>query len=463
GYKTPLDAFERGPREKLLYVTCPTGDGRRPDYLATVDVDPQSCTYSQVIDRLYMPHTNDELHHSGWNACSSCFGDSTKCRKYLVLPCLYSSRVYAIDVHTDPKHPKIHKVVSVDDVKKTGLSTLHTTHCLPSGEVMISTLGDLNDNNLGNFLMIDVHEWKVKGTWVDLKDGAKFGYDYWYQPRHDVMISTEWGVPKNIFAGFSPDDVAAGFSFEFAIHNLQIWAECERVGTMTLVIEGQIPFEVRFLHNPDATDAYVGCALSSTVFRIFKTSTGDWLAEKVIAVPSKKVSNWILQTMPGLITDILISLDDKYLYVSSWLHGDVRQYNITVRNKPVLIGQVFLGGSISKGGPVTVTDDSELKEQPEPLILRGKKVEGGSQMLQLSLDGRRLYATTSLYSRWDKQFYPDLLKNGASLIQIDVDIVKGGLKVNQNFGIDFGAEPGGPVLAHEMRYPGGDCSSDIWI
>ncbi len=31
-------------------------------------------------------------------------------------------------------------------------------------------------------------------------------------------------------------------------------------------------------------------------------------------------------------------------------------------------------------------------------------------MIQLSLDGKRLYVTNSLYSPWDKQFYPDLAK-----------------------------------------------------
>lgn len=31
-------------------------------------------------------------------------------------------------------------------------------------------------------------------------------------------------------------------------------------------------------------------------------------------------------------------------------------------------------------------------------------------MLQLSLDGKRLYVTTSLFSAWDQQFYPDLCK-----------------------------------------------------
>ena len=54
-------------------------------------------------------------------------------------------------------------------------------------------------------------------------------------------------------------------------------------------------------------------------------------------------------------------------------------------------------------------------------------------------------------------------RNGASMVQVDVDTEKGGLTLNKNFGINFGMEPGGPALAHEMRYPGGDCSSDIWI
>ncbi len=64
----------------------------------------------QVLHRLNMPYVGDELHHSGWNSCSSCFGDSSKCRNRLILPCLGSSRVYVIDVETDPKAPKLFKV-----------------------------------------------------------------------------------------------------------------------------------------------------------------------------------------------------------------------------------------------------------------------------------------------------------------------------------------------------------------
>ena len=49
------------------------------------------------------------------------------------------------------------------------------------------------------------------------------------------------------------------------------------------------------------------------------------------------------------------------------------------------------------------------------------------------------------------------------MLMVDVDTEKGGLTLNRDFSVDFGKEPHGPALAHEMRYPGGDCSSDIWI
>lgn len=61
-----------------------------------------------------------------------------------------------------------------------------------------------------------------------------------------------------------------------------------------------------------------------------------------------------------MMTDILISLDDRYLYFSNYLHGDVRQYDISEPSKPKLVGQIFLGGSIINDGPVKVIEDKEL-------------------------------------------------------------------------------------------------------
>merc|ERR1711922_46670 len=135
----------------------------------------------------------------------------------------------------------------------------------------------------------------------------------------------------------------------------------------------------------------------------------------------------------------------------------------TDTRNPKLVGQIFLGGSILKGGPVTVTGDTELSVQPQVRYAQGKRIYGAPQMLQLSLDGKRLYVTTSLFSPWDKQFYPDMCDKGSMLFIIDVDHENGGMKLNEDFLVDYANEPGGPSLAHEIRYPGGDCTSDIYL
>uniref|UniRef100_A0AAQ5YJE9 Methanethiol oxidase n=1 Tax=Amphiprion ocellaris TaxID=80972 RepID=A0AAQ5YJE9_AMPOC len=485
-------AFYR-PREEIVYLPCiyRSTEILKPDYLATVDVDPKSPTYSQVIHRLPMPNLRDELHHSGWNACSSCFGDASKTRNRLILPSLISSRIYVVDVGTNPRAPKMQKMVEpVDLFWKCGLANPHTSHCLGSGQIMISCMGDPAGNGKGGFVLLDGETFEVLGNWEHPGEAAPFGYDFWYQPRHNVMISTEWGAPKALVNGFDPAHVKEGL-YGSSLH-VWDWTTHRKLQTLDLGEDGAIPLEVRFLHDPSATEGYVGCALKSTVFRFYKTPKGDWAAEKVISVPSKKVEGWMLPEMPGesvspdtfllylspvcltrltchlsvctgLITDILISLDDRFLYFSNWLHGDIRQYDITDRRNPRLVGQVFLGGSLVTDGPVKILEDPENQPQPRPRIIQGKRIPGSPQMLQLSLDGRRLYVTTSLFSGWDKQFYPDMIREGSVMMQIDVDTVNGGLSLNENFLVDFGKEPDGPALAHELRYPGGDCTSDIWL
>jgi selenium-binding protein 1 len=185
--------------------------------------------------------------------------------------------------------------------------------------------------------------------------------------------------------------------------------------------------------------------------------------DKVIDILPKKVSGWDSDYINGMITDIVISLDDKYLYLNNWLHGDVRQYDITDPAHPKLTGQLFLGGKILKDSKIKVLEDLELKEQPDPVYVKGRRIFGGPQMMQLSLDGKRLYISSSLFSPWDRQFYPETVEHGATIVKIDIDTEKGGMKLDENFLVDFGKEPDGPLLAHEMRYPGGDCTSDIWL
>jgi len=228
---------------------------------------------------------------------------------------------------------------------------------------------------------------------------------------------------------------------------------------------GIAPLETRFMHDPKRCEGFVGCCLNANVFRFYKKQPSDekFTCEKVIDVPAKQVSGWMLPEVNGMITDILLSLDDRFLYFSCYLQGDVRQYDISDPANPKLTGQVFLGGVIVSDSNVKVTQDLELKQQPDPVYVKRRRLYGGPQMLQLSLDGKRLYVSSSLYSPWDKQFYPEMVKKGGTIVLLDVDTVNGGMKLNESFLVDFADEPNGPALPHEMRYPGGDCTSDIWL
>lgn len=85
---------------------------------------------------------------------------------------------------------------------------------------------------------------------------------------------------------------------------------------------------------------------------VFLTTNNLSNFKVAISVEPLKVENWILPEMPGLITDFLISLDDRFLYFSNWLHGDIRQYNIEDPRTPVLTGQLHVGGLVQKGSHV---------------------------------------------------------------------------------------------------------------
>ncbi len=442
GYASPEEAM-KADQEKLLYtVALYVGTGiEEPDYLATVDVDPGSPMYTQVIHRLPMPYVGDELHHFGWNACSSCHGDASKSRKFLILPGIRSSRIYIVDT-SEAKAPKMHKVIEPEEIKeKANLTAPHTVHCLANGQVMISMLGDSEGNGPGGFLLLD-ENFDIAGRWEQQADAMKFNYDFWYQPRHNIMVSSEWAAPKTFYPGFDLKDVSAG-NYGQQLHFWD-WQKHDIIHSVNLGEEGLIPLEVRFHHNPDSTHGYVGAALSSNIWHWHK-SNGNWDVSKAVDVPSVDLEGWPFP-VPSLITDLLLSLDDRYLYFSNWLHGDIRQYDLSDPAHPKLTGQVWCGGLLGKSGEVN-----------------GQKLAGGPQMLQLSLDGKRLYVTSSLFSTWDNQFYPDLAKTGSYILQIDCDTENGGLSINENFYVDFGKEPKGPARAHEMRYPGGDVTSDIWF
>ncbi|MFC6765626.1 selenium-binding protein SBP56-related protein [Natrinema soli] len=446
GYSTPQAAIEEGERERLAYVmSLYVGtDVDAPDFVAVVDLDPDSDTYCEIVDRIELPNRGDELHHFGWNACSSsCHMEGLE-RRHLIVPGQRSSRIHVIDAQ-DRRNPELETVIEPEEVFEHDLSAPHTVHCIPDGEILISMLGDADGELPGGFLELN-EDFEIEGRWEPPGE-IEMNYDYWYQPRQNVMVSSEWAAPKTYYPGFDLDDVEAG---EYG-QRLHFWDWEDRTVEQTIDLgeEGLIPLEVRFLHTPESTHGFVGAALSSNVFHFWRDesaadSEGKYRAEKVIDFEAREHDDWDMP-VPALPTDILISMDDRYLFGSNWLHGEVWMYDISDPANPRRADSLSVGGTFG-----------EVQE------VRGRELSAGPQMVQLSLDGERLYWTTSLFSSWDEQFYPEEGERGSVMLKADVDPRKGTLELDEDFLVDWGECPAGPARAHEIRWPDGDCTSDVW-
>jgi selenium-binding protein 1 len=204
--------------------------------------------------------------------------------------------------------------------------------------------------------------------------------------------------------------------------------------------------ELRPAHDPNKAYGFAGVVtslkdLSASVWLWYREG-GAWAIRKVIEVPAEPADPALLPPLlqgfgavPPMITDINLSLDDRFLYVSCWVSGELRQYDVSDPFQPRLTGSVHLGGIVRKAA------------HPRSGVLNG-----GPQMVEISRDGRRVYVTNSLYRAWDDQLYPEGIRGWA--VKLDVEPT-GGMRLDPNFFVDFG-----PERPHQIRLQGGDASSD---
>ena len=440
GYASPEVARQQPPEHFVYVASLYEGTGiNRPDFIAVVDVDPESSTYGQIVHRTEMPNIGDELHHFGWNACSSACHSQLE-RDTMIVPGLRSSRIHILDI-SEPRAPRIKNVIEGEEIKeKLGLSAPHTVHCMPGDIVTISMLGDADGNTPGGFAVLDARDFSIAERWERDAGGIEFMYDFWYQPRQNALISSEWGAPNTFLDGFNPADVAAG---KYG-RKLHFWDLDRRakVQTIDLGDEGLIPLEIRWQHDPDSAQGFVGATLSSNIIH-FRRDNGSWEVNKAIDVANEELQGWPLEGgVPGLITDLVLSLNDKDLFFSNWLHGDIRHYDVSDPTNPQLKSQVWLGGLLGRDGG-----------HPKA---RGP-LNGGPQMIQNSLDGDRVYATNSLFSTWDNQFYPGI---EGWLVKLDRQ-PDGTYALDPSFFVDFHEQADG-ARPHEIHLPGGDCTTEIF-
>ena len=442
----------KAPAEKLAFTLMLSPDGTKPDGLAVIDVDPKSKTYSKILHSLFMPNLGDEFHHFGWNACSASLspltGHAFLERRYLIIPGIKSSRIYIIDVK-EPLKAKIHKIIEADEIMaKTGYSRPHTIHCGPEG-IYVSTLGgggkDGTDGPPGIFIM-DCETFDILGRYEMDRGAQEKGYDFWWNLPRDYMVSSEWGLPPQYENGIVAEDLLSN-KYGHSIHFWDLRAR-KNVQTIDLGANHQMALEIRPAHDPAKEYGFCGVVvdtsnLEGAVFTWWRKEDGTFEAKKTITIPPVAADPDDLpellkgfSAVPPLVTDIDLSLDDKYLYVACWGTGEMHQYDVSDPMNPVFNGKVEIGGIVTK-----------TKHK------NGKEFGYGPQMLEVSRDGKRVYWTNSLYSSWDDQFYPG--ERGGAMVMADV-AENGDFSLNKDFWVEF---PEG-YRSHQIRLEGGDCSTD---
>jgi selenium-binding protein 1 len=458
-YRTPAEAIA-APPERLAYVAAFDSQGRSKDAMTVIDCDPSSPEYGTVVGWSELPTAGNELHHFGWNACSSALCHEGHHghleRRYLVVPGLRTSRTYILDTRPDPRAPQVVRTIEADELAaKAGYSRPHTLHCGPGG-IFMSALGGANGNEgPGGVALLDHETFDVVGAWELDRGDQYLAYDVWWHLLHDTVITSEWGTPSMIEDGLDPEDLL-GRRFG---HHLNFWSLSERklLQRVDLGDEHQMVLELRPAHDPRQTWGFVGVVisvedLSASVWLWHRDEghDGRWEVQKVITIPAEPADPDDLPpalkpfgAVPPLVSDIDLSVDDRWLYVSCWGTGELKQYDVSDPFRPRETGSVRLGGIVGRA-PHPARPDAPLG--------------GGPQMIEISRDGRRVYVTNSLYAAWDDIFYPGGV--GAWVAKLDADTPGGGLAVDRRFfphGEDFRG-----LRVHQTRLQGGDASSDSY-
>ena len=271
-------------------------------------------------------------------------------------------------------------------------------HC-GTDAIYMNALGAPDGGGPGGIFRLDHDTFEVLGPWEADRGQQQLAYDFWWHLGHDTVITSEWGTPNMVTEGLNPELLLGG----------QVRPPAARVrpehpqappDASTWASEYQMVLELRPAHDPRKAYGFAGVVisledLSASIWTWYLEGGngkkgGEWKAKKIIDIPAVPADPALLPPLlkgfgavPPLVSDINLSLDDRYLYVSCWGTGDLLQYDVSDPFAPVFKGKVSIGGIVAHAAH---------PGSPE------KPRNGGPQMVELSRDGRRVYFTNSLYS-----------------------------------------------------------------
>jgi selenium-binding protein 1 len=360
--------------EKILYVFCVDADAKDNDFLAVIDVDPDSPRYGQITYQLDVGSSGNETHHFGF----------TDDRTHIWGCSLFSSRIFIINVAENPAQPKLEKVLE-DIPGQTGLAGPHSPYALP-GRMLLSFLSGKDGG-----LPAGLAEFTNDGKFIrrlDLPQDAPYMYDVAVQPDLNRMVTSSFTPMGNYKKPLAEMDLK-NFGKE-----LLVWDFRERK-VLTKLTTGAAPLECRWSLKKDANYGFTNCALDDSIW-VWEGREGGREGEAP-AEPGQYTARKLCAT-GKLPADLRESPDGRFLYVSCFFSNDIQQWDVSDLKNPRLTSSVVPG------------------VQPN--------------MMHVTGDGKRMYITNSLLSTLDHSgnFWVRLAHIGPDGIKMDpffnVDLMK---------------------------------------
>jgi selenium-binding protein 1 len=339
-------------QEDFLYVWTlgVPGMGDGSDKLVTLDVNPKSKQYGQVVAQVAVGGRG-EAHHVGF----------TDDRRYLWAGGLVDSKIYVFDVHADPGKPKLIKTIT-DFPARSGLVGPHTFYAMP-GRMLIGALSNAKDhggttgmamyNNKGDFIS--------KYDMPTANGGDGYGYDIAINPTTNAMLTSSFTGRNNYMMDLGQLMKNTPAMKQFG-NTMVMWNLKAMKPEKVLNVPGA-PLEIRWSLNPADDWAVTASALTSQLWLVKKDAKGEWQAKSVanIGDPAKT----------PLPVDISITADGKGLWVNTFMDGTTRYFDLSNPEAPKQTYAKHTGSQVN--------------------------------MVSQSWDGKRVYVSSSLLANWDKK------------------------------------------------------------
>ena len=311
---TPAGAHGENQQERFLYVSTIAQSETDPDFVAVIGADPGQPDFGQIVNRVDMPNAGDELHHFGYSAD----------QQRLIVPGLFSSRVHVFDIGSDGSTISL-SAVNENLVADSGYTVPHGVMSM-HGRVLAPMIGAATDaTQPGGIVEIDDRT----GEFVDYFGpgpdrgpsdvGATYMYDFAMTPDAEFAISTTFGSPAKSAPGIDP----ACLGDEVAVWDVH----AEEVVQRANLGANSGALMARFIGEPGVRRAFINTPGTSAVW-LAHDDDGDGVFEfQQVLGPDDGLE---------LPVDMVVSNDNKNLFVTNWFGNTVQQFDISDPFEPTL-------------------------------------------------------------------------------------------------------------------------------